>query len=388
MNKSDEHKEYCVQVLLPLYQDAPRGRDKLYNRVKEIQDGLDAHVSKRDVEYFLKNLETHQLHLGRPRQKNILPVTANRPRERYEVDLVDLSNLSVSNRNIKWLLTCIDVYSKFAFVKPLTNKRTETVTRAFNEIYEQYPCQIVQSDNGPEFFGLDQIVDKHILTMPYHPQSNGQIERFNATIKRMIFLRMTEQGNREYINQLDQFVSTYNTTIHRTHGFKPVDVFFYRQRYRMKKNPGNIRVYSTTLAPGDKVRIRMEKIDPEWRKNIFKKKMYLPRWTRELYTIKTSSANRRRNRGEEREPTFTLVEFEKKRFVEQDLMKVDENRLIAGARRARFEEPPNNDEINNDDNNNDNNNVPPLPNQPLPNPPRRPRDVRARRNFDDFYYFD
>lgn len=333
MNATAEHKQFVARTLLPIYKASPCGRDKMLFKVQ----AMNLPISKRDIEYFLKNLETHQLHLQRPRAKSILPITATYPSQRYEIDLVETSNINpVLNRGTRYLLTCIDVYSKYAWVIPITNKRSNTVSRAFlDQIYAEYPCSIVQSDNGPEFNGITDNVDKHIKIPPYSPQVNGQIERFNGTIKRMIYLHMTESGTREYVNELPQMVEEYNDTVHSTHGFTPEQVFSRRRRYDMKKNL-HVKEYDT-LQRGDKVRIRLERVDSNWRKNIFKKKKYLPNWTRQIYTIKSKSKERPGPNENETEPTYTLVEFGRERFLEQDLLKVNENELIRTERRPEFE---------------------------------------------------
>ena len=54
----------------------------------------------------------------------------------------------------------------------------------------------MQTDRGLEFEAefkelLDENDVEHIQGLPYSPQTNGQIERFNQTLKRMIYAHMT-----------------------------------------------------------------------------------------------------------------------------------------------------------------------------------------------------
>ena len=68
----------------------------------------------------------------------------------WECDLVDMSHLKKENDNVTFLLTCIDTFSKYAWVMPL--KRI----KAFKEIMAQgrQPKKL-RSDKGSEFINKD-----------------------------------------------------------------------------------------------------------------------------------------------------------------------------------------------------------------------------------------
>ena len=55
----------------------------------------------------------------------------------WGVDLADMQSLSRKNKGIKYLLCVIDLYSKYAFVIPLENKKGISVTNGFNKIIKQ-----------------------------------------------------------------------------------------------------------------------------------------------------------------------------------------------------------------------------------------------------------
>ena len=76
----------------------------------------------RQVETWLQSKDTYTLHK---------PVQYNFPRNRlivtgtddqWQADLVDMSSLARFNKGYKFLLTCIDVFSKFAWVVPLKTR--------------------------------------------------------------------------------------------------------------------------------------------------------------------------------------------------------------------------------------------------------------------------
>src|SRR6266516_7712085 len=69
----------------------------------------------------------------------------------WQCDLADLTSLAVHNDGFKFLLTCIDCFSRYAWVIPIKNKRASTVTEAFASILEHRKPTFLQSDKGSEF---------------------------------------------------------------------------------------------------------------------------------------------------------------------------------------------------------------------------------------------
>ena len=55
----------------------------------------------------------------------------------WGVDLADIQSLSRKNKGIKYLLCAIDLYSKYAFVIPLKDKKGISIVNAFNKIIKQ-----------------------------------------------------------------------------------------------------------------------------------------------------------------------------------------------------------------------------------------------------------
>ena len=72
----------------------------------------------------------------------------------WGVDLADMQSLSRKNKGIKYLLRAIDLYSKYAFVIPLENKKGISVTNGFNKIIKQSNRKPNKTwvDQGEEFY--------------------------------------------------------------------------------------------------------------------------------------------------------------------------------------------------------------------------------------------
>ena len=54
-----------------------------------------------------------------------------------EVDLAETESLSSSNKNVKHLSCAIDVFTKYAWVKPVKDKKRRTVFNAFIKIVNE-----------------------------------------------------------------------------------------------------------------------------------------------------------------------------------------------------------------------------------------------------------
>ena len=72
----------------------------------------------------------------------------------WGVDLADMQSLSRKNKGIKYLLCAIDLYSKYAFVIPLEDKKGISIVNAFDKIIKQSnrKSNKIWVDQGGEFY--------------------------------------------------------------------------------------------------------------------------------------------------------------------------------------------------------------------------------------------
>lgn len=296
-------------ILEKLYND-PRtmlnGRDRFYARVSQDYAG----ITKVQVMNFLKRHETYQLHRPVYKQKVVRPIITTRPKQLFEIDLIDMSNEEYWNNGVHWLLTIIDVFSKFAYVIPLKNKEAETVADAIYPLLAKEHPTVIQSDRGSEFISdrfkemMKELGITHRLSRSHTPESNGAIERFNGILKRSIYSYMTNYGTKQYTDVLDQLVLNYNTTKHGTTKFIPSEIknaSFHNKRIasnNIKKAAAKSittdrRLFSSQselIKVGDHVRIAKvfldSKVRAAQRTGIgIQAKKYRVQWTRDLYKV-------------------------------------------------------------------------------------------------------
>ena len=195
------------------------------------------------------------------------------------VDLADTQSLSRKNKGIKYLLCAIDLYSKYAFVISLKDKKGISIVNAFDKIIKQSnrkPNKI-WVDQGSEFYNNNfkkWLSDNNIIMYSTYNEGKSVVaERFIRTLKNKLYKPMTTTGKNVYYDVLDDVVNEYNNTKHSAIKMKPKYV----------KND-NKRVYidehnekDSRFKVGDRVRISKFK-------NIFAKG-YTPNWSKEIFIV-------------------------------------------------------------------------------------------------------
>ena len=188
-----------------------------------------------------------------------------------------MQSLSKKNKGIKYLLCAIDLYSKYAFVIPLKDKKGISIVNGFNKIIKQSnrkPNKI-WVDQGGEFYNVFKkwLLDNDIIMYStYNEGKSVVVERFIRTLKNKLYRHMMATGKNIYYDVLDNIVNEYNNTKHNTIKMKPIDVGDNKRVYIDEHNERDSR-----FKVGDRVRISKFK-------NIFAKG-YTPDWSREIFIV-------------------------------------------------------------------------------------------------------
>ena len=72
-----------------------------------------------------------------------------------QIDLADFSDIAGSNNGVKYILSCIDVFTRKGYMIPLRNKNTPTIINALKELFKSAKPEIIMSDNGSEFISRE-----------------------------------------------------------------------------------------------------------------------------------------------------------------------------------------------------------------------------------------
>ena len=132
---------------------------------------------------------------------------------RHQVDLMDLGKRgSVEFKGIvyRYVLSVMDVFSRFIWLKPLTSKTSKAVAAELKTIYmENGPPIVLQSDQGSEFKGAvkglcRKLKVKMVHSSPYHPQSQGKIASSHRALSSKMecdFLKMGKKGRNSKLGE-------------------------------------------------------------------------------------------------------------------------------------------------------------------------------------------
>ena len=196
----------------------------------------------------------------------------------WGVDLANMQSLSRKNKGIKYVLCAIDLYSKYAFVIPLKDKRRISIVNAFDKIIKQSnrkPNKI-WVDQGGEFYNNvfeKWLSDNNIIMYSTYNEGKSVVaERFIRTLKNKLYKHMTATGKNLYYDVLEDVVNKYNNTKHSTIKMKPIDVKNNKRVYIDEHNEKDSR-----FKVADRVRISKFK-------NIFAKG-YAPNWSSEIFIV-------------------------------------------------------------------------------------------------------
>ena len=133
-----------------------------------------------------------------------------------------MQSFSRKNKDIKYLLCAIYLFSKYAYFIPLKDKKGISIANAFNKIIKQSSRKPnkIWVDQGGEFY--DNVFEKWLsdndinMYSTYNEDKSVAAERFIRTLKNKSYKHMTATGKNVYYDVLDDVVNEYNNTKHST----------------------------------------------------------------------------------------------------------------------------------------------------------------------------
>ena len=125
--------------------------------------------------------------------------------EIWTADLIDMQAFSNDNNGIKYLLTVIDIFSKFVWIVPLNRKTLREGANAFSRILKEHRPSKTWVDRDREFYNKD-VQNLVELYSTENEEKSYVIERFNRTIKQKMFKYLSANNTRKYVGVLDLLI--------------------------------------------------------------------------------------------------------------------------------------------------------------------------------------
>ena len=146
----------------------------------------------------------------------------------WGADLADLQLINKFNKGFRFLLCVIDIFSKFAKVIPLKDKKGISIVNALQKILKESDRRPnkIWVNKGSEFYNNSfkkWLKDIDIETYSIDNKRKSVItERFIRTLENKIYKYMTAISKNVYIDKLDNIVDEYNNKYHKTIKMKPL----------------------------------------------------------------------------------------------------------------------------------------------------------------------
>jgi hypothetical protein len=275
------------------------GRDRLHGHIRAVYDDQ---ITRREVAAALASDATHQIHQPLKRRVTTRPIIISDRAKQAQIDLVDMKGLTYANDSRRYILTYVDLLSKWCAARALTKKTAANTMAALADILDSMPAtwrpKTIQSDSGSEFKSLMQrsLAErgiKLIHSQAYNPRSQGAIERFNRTLKSALFSLMTRDKTSRWLEYLEPLITNFNNTKHESTGYRPLDLMRRPQlakevveeiHERMeRRRPKQAETVHHEYEMGDYVRVALT-TESAIRKQIFRKKIK-NNWSAEVYQI-------------------------------------------------------------------------------------------------------
>lgn len=291
-------------------------------------------VTRKFVENWLSGIESHSLHKPVRRKFPRNRVVVDSIGEQADVDLMDMQNVAKYNDGFRYVIICIDIFSRFLRVRCIKSKKGPDVANGLKEIFDEQNFKRMRSDKGGEFWNpsvralLKQKNVLHMGTQNTEVKAN-YAEICIKSLKKRVYRYFTEKQTYKYYDKIQKFVEAYNNSYHRGIKMPPAKVkaqnskqlWFEQFAEPMLANPKKV-INSKNLKVGDWVRLSHIK-------RTFQRAYHIS-WTGELFQIVDVDKSRRifmyRVKAYDGEPitgNFYSYELVKVRLDPHQLYKVE-----------------------------------------------------------------
>src|ERR1051325_3301390 len=186
----------------------------------------------RDIREYVRTCEVCQKR-GKSRRKEPLhPIKIGQVFERVGIDLV--GPLPITNQKNRYIIVATDYLTRWPEVQAISDASAATLAQfIFTEIICRHGIpKIILSDQGPNFRSdmirilCEKFLIRHKFSSPYHPQTNGMVERLNRTLCESL---AKVKGTDDWDLHIPAVLLAYRTKRHATTGYTLFQLVYGRQ---------------------------------------------------------------------------------------------------------------------------------------------------------------
>ena len=265
------------QYFDPLHQSSFGGVEKLAKTSK---------IHPNKVAKWLHQQWTYALHKPVRKSFPTRKYVTRGLHEQWQADLVEMQHFSRENAGHRYLLTVIDIFSRYAYARPLKSKSGPDVALALESIFKENGVtpRLLQTDQGLEFYNqhVRNVLDKYGIELfsIYSDKKAAIVERFNRTLKTRMYRAFTYQGNYRWLELLPKLIESYNHSYHRSIKTMPANINKMNETNVWSEQYSDLKEANKNDAKfsiGDRVRISKDK-------GLFAKG-YLQNWSDEEFIV-------------------------------------------------------------------------------------------------------
>ena len=197
-------------------------------------------MSKKDIKSWLAKQALWQVHIPPPKEIHHLHYDVTKPNEQHQFDLLYMPHNLFEGNTYKYILTGIDVASRYKVARTLRTKKSSEVAFVLEAIYKKggvfkYP-KTFQCDNGSEFKNeVTKLLEKYNVeirkaTTKYKHNHAAFMEAFNKKLAKLLFkpidaqeLQDPEKISTIWVKNLNKTVNKMYKTVTSMIGMKPKD---------------------------------------------------------------------------------------------------------------------------------------------------------------------
>jgi hypothetical protein len=190
------------------------GKKKLYELAKK--NGVKATL--KAVDEFLNNQKVAQVFTKKNQRKKPGHIVAFHPDERYQMDLIDMTNFSRSNSGYGWIMLIIDIFTRKLAAFMMKDKSEPSIIKGLEQFFEEHDPDVITTDNESGFKSREtsklmkehEVVHQMVDVNDHKPL--GIIDRAVKTVKMAIYKYMKYEQTSKYKPELGRIIRAYNST--------------------------------------------------------------------------------------------------------------------------------------------------------------------------------